>query len=124
MSHSDKFPFYSELVKKFEKYLGNSNDDIKEALIDLTGDTYFEMRRMESRLMASIEKLILSGKYRGYVEGQAISDEDLDKLASGQRIDEDLKNAIKNLVGETWFSILNKQKVGIDKLFIALKEKD
>lgn len=124
MINYKKFPFKEEIENKYNQWIQTPNEEIKESLIDLTGDTYFEMRKLEHSVMLEIEKLILSGKYAGYKDGKQFTEEDLNSLRNGEKVDEELKKTIKKAISSTWATILTKQKVGIDKFFIAIAKED
>jgi len=96
------------------------NEELKMAIYDLTGDTYYEMRKMTSKLLKLIEEMILIGKYDGYVNGKKINKDckTLDKL---KNIPEDMKMDIKNIIKSCWFEMQNKQKIGIEKLANSIK---
>jgi len=114
-----RFPFKDEVCNRFCKWLDIKNTkEIEEALEGLTGDTYFEMRKMISRLLTEVESMILSGKYSGYRNGKELTDEEKQGI---KEMREDHKEFLRLTVEETWRDILNKQKVGIDKLSLSLK---
>ncbi len=112
------FPFEDEIKTRFKKWTGLSNPDIDEALKQLSGDTYFEMRKLISYQLTEIESLISSGKYPGYKEGSPLTKKEREKV---KEIKEDLKEYCRIMVEGTWRSILEKQKLGVDKLGIALR---
>lgn len=120
MSHKDnKFPFKDEVCNRFCRWLGiERNVDIDEAIEELTGDTYFEMRKLISQLLTEVESLIITDKYCGYVDGKELTDEQKESI---KNVKEDLKEFVRDLVEGTWRTMLKKQKMGIDKLSIALK---
>jgi len=114
-----KFPFKEEVSDRFCKWLGLSkNADIDEALEDLTGDTYFEMRKLISQLLTEIETMVTMGKYVGHLNGKELTEEEKSCI---KEVKEDFKEFTRTAVEATWRSILNKQKIGIDKLSLSLK---
>lgn len=122
MSHEDqveKFPFQKEVADRFKKWTGLSSPEIDEALRDLTGDTYFEMRKLTRLLLNAVENLVRSGKYAGFVDGKELTSEQRQNI---ERVDEDLKREIREIVDTAWRSILNKQKIGSDKLALGIKD--
>jgi hypothetical protein len=117
----DKFPFKAEISHRFSKWTGIKRDeDIDEALLDLTGDTYLEMRKLISMSLAHVESLIMNsdGSYTGFNHGKELTAEQKKGIKQGR---DDLKEFLRLTIEATWRAILNKQKVGIDKLSIALK---
>jgi hypothetical protein len=116
---SSKFPFKEEICKRFCRWLDiKAGRDIEEALEDLTGDTYFEMRKLISQLLTEVEKMVEEGLYEGYIDGKSLTAEQKKGI---KELKEDLKEFIRITVEATWRAILNKQKVGIDKLSLSLK---
>jgi hypothetical protein len=126
-SKRNSYGFQDNLEKKFEKWTGYIDDDIREALREVSGDTYLELRKLTSLLMTLVEKNITQGKYSGYHEGEPLTEEARQGIINSgedaRLIQEDLKEDIKERINSVWVSILNKQKVGFDKLFIALSQK-
>lgn len=114
-----RFPFFADLVRRWKKWTNLENDDIVEALRDLTGDTYLEMRKLTSIVLSQIEAEIACGRYKGFVRGRELSEKE--RAESRAVIDEDLKRALREHIELAWKSILDKQKVGAEKLAIALK---
>ena len=114
-----KFPFRDDILKRFCKWIDiKQNKEIDEALVDLTGDTYFEMRKLISQLLTNIEELIVTEKYCGYVDGKKLTEEQKQSI---KEVREDLKEFTRMSVEATWRSMLNKQKIGIDKLSLSLR---
>jgi len=114
-----KFPFRDDVLFRFCKWLGiKKSKEIDEALVDITGDTYFEMRKLISQLLTNIEEMVAMGKYCGYVEGKELTEEQKQGI---KELREDLKDFTRTSVEATWRSILNKQKIGIDKLSLSLR---
>lgn len=114
-----KFPFKEEICNRFCKWLElEDTKDIEEALEDLTGDTYFEMRKLISQLLTEVENMVDSGKYSGYLNGKELTEEEQRGI---KEMKEDHKEFLRIAVESTWRAILNKQKVGIDKLSLSLK---
>lgn len=122
-----RYPFQEGLEKKFEKWNGFIDDDIREAIKEISGDTYLEMRKLTSLLLTLVEQYIAEGKYPGYKDGIVLTDEEKQGImntgnGNKTRVPEDLKKEVKDRIDAVWVSILNKQKVGFDKLFIALSQ--
>ena len=116
----DKFPFAKEVQNRFHRWTGLKDPEVDEALKDLTGDTYFEMRLLIRRTMDLVEEYTRSGRYSGYLKGVKLTDSQRSNI---NRLDEDLKSELKGLMEDAWRSVLNKQKIGVDKLGLALKTK-
>ena len=95
-----KTPEFQEVLeKKFRTWTGLEDPEISEALKDLCGDSYFEIRRMTAQLCRAIEA---SG-----IEPQKIKD---------------LVQETKILIDDAWRSTIDKQKVGVDKLGIVIRK--
>ena len=122
MSHEEvekeKFPFVKEVTQRFQHWTGVSSPDIEDAISDLTGDTYYEMRKLTSILLSHVEDLIRRGKYKGYLDGSELNSEQREEV---EKVREDLKEEVRSQINLAWKAVLNKQKVGVDKLAIALK---
>ena len=115
----DKFPFGAEIAHRFRKWTGIKDDpDLDEALLDLTGDTYFEMRKLISIQMSHVEELINNGLYSGFINGEKLTETQKQSIKISK---EDLKEFLRLTIEATWRAVLNKQKIGVDKLSIALK---
>ena len=100
ISHEKKVPEFQEVLeKKFRTWTGLEDPEISEALKDLCGDSYFEVRRMTAQLCRAIEA---SG-----IEPQKIID---------------LVQETKILIDDAWRSTIDKQKVGVDKLGIVIRK--
>jgi len=120
MSHQDnKFPFKEEVCNRFCKWLNiKRNKEIDEAIEELTGDTYFEIRKLICQLLTEVERLVTFDKYDGYLDGKELTEEQKESI---KEVKEDLKEFIRESVEYTWRTMLKKQKMGIDKLSISLK---
>jgi hypothetical protein len=118
--NKSKFPFKDKISERFCRWLNIEKDTkIEEALNDLTGDTYLEMRRLISELLTEIEAMISAGVYEGYIDGKPLTAEQKKGI---KEVKEDLKEFVRITVEEAWRAILNKQKVGVDKLSLSLKD--
>ena len=117
-ARDNKFPFEEEVIQRFMKWTGISDPDISESLKDLTGDTYFEMRKLISQLLTEIETSVTTGQYCGYLNGKELTE---DEKSCIKEVKEDMKEFVRISIEATWRSILNKQKIGIDKLSLSLK---
>ena len=116
--HNGKFPFEKDIKDRFTRWLGVDDAEVLESLEDLCGDTYFEMRKLIAVMLSEVEEMIRSEKYSGYKNGEELSEEDRGRI---KEIKEDFKEFARTSIETTWRSILNKQKVGIDKLGLALR---
>ena len=114
----NKFPFHEHIVQRFSKWTGLTDEDIAEALKDLTGDTYFEMRKLISILLTYMETLIEEGKYVGFIHGNELTETQKESIKD---VKEDAKEHIRTAIESSWRAILNKQKLGVDKLSLSLK---
>ena len=112
------FPFEDEIKSRFKKWTGVEDETVEEALRELTGDTYFEMRKLISQSLSVVENFVASGKYCGYLDGKELTE---DEKKSIKEVPEELKTQIRVLIEASWRSILNKQKIGIDKLSLSLR---
>jgi hypothetical protein len=93
-----KLPKFQEILEtKFKTWTGINDPDLSEALKDLCGDSFFEMRKMTAQICRAIEGEVL--------------DKEKAKV---------LTNALKLIIDDTWRSIIDKQKVGVDKLGILV----
>lgn len=91
--------FQTILENKFQTWTKIEDPDLSEALKDLCGDSFFEMRKMTAQLCRAIES---SG---------------LDKNKEKEII-----NNTKSIIDDTWRCIIDKQKVGVDKLGIIVRK--
>jgi len=82
------------MEEKWVKWTGIEEPEVFEALNDLSGDLFLEMRKLTAKACEEIEK-------REYPD--------------------DFKNMIKDLIDETWRNIIDRQKIGLDKLCIVVK---
>jgi len=99
-TNDDNQPKYQKLLlEKLRTWTGLNDPELSEALQDLCGDSFFEMRKMTAQICRAIESTKLS--------------EDDTK---------NLVNDVKDLIDSTWRSIIDKQKVGVDKLGIIIKK--
>jgi len=115
-----KFPFSKFILERFKKWTGVADENVEEALIDLTGDTYYEMRRLVSKVLERIEKMITDGAYPGYLDGKPLTEEQ--KKCIREIGNEELKVFLRVTITDAWNDILDKQKYGIDKLGLALEK--
>jgi hypothetical protein len=87
------------LEDKFKTWTKIDDPEVSDAIKDLCGGLYFEMRKMTAQICRSIEGKKLEEK----VEKEIISD-------------------LKLVIDDTWKCIIDKQKVGIDKLGIIVRK--
>ena len=115
-----KFPFLDEICSRCSSSFQIENDkELENALKYLMGDTYFEMRKLTSQLLNEIESMISAGKYAGYLHGEKLTAKEKQDI---REVREDLKEYVRMSVEGTWREILNKQKIGMDKLSSVLLE--
>ncbi len=102
-TEEDKHPaqprFQQILSDKFKTWTKIEDSELDEALKDLCGDSFFEMRKMTAQICRA-------------VEGQ-LSDE---------KLSEKLIIELKAVIDDTWRCIIDKQKIGIDKLGIIVRK--
>lgn len=115
---NEQFPFKKQITGKFEKWTGLRSPEIEEALMDLTGDTYFEMRKLISICLEEVERMIAVGKYDGYRKGQKLTEKQKESMKD---VKEDFKTFLRKEIQDTWRVMLKKQRLGIDKMGLALK---
>jgi hypothetical protein len=90
----EKPDFIKKLEKKWLRWTSIEDDTVGEALSDLSGNLYHELRKLEAILLTEIER-------RG--------------------IDPTFKDFIKETRTETWKGILSKQNLGMDKVCIIVR---
>jgi hypothetical protein len=112
------FPFGDEIKQRFKKWTGIDDEIVEESLKELTGDTYFEMRKLISQSLSIVENFVLTDKYCGYIDGKELTE---DQRKNIKEVPEELKTQLRILIEASWRSILNKQKIGIDKLSLSLR---
>ena len=118
---NDYEPFKYIVEEKFFAITGfGKTEELKTAIYDLTGDTYYEMRKMTSKLLKLVEEMILIGRYDGYVNGKKINKESK-TLKILKDTPEDMKMEMKNIIKSCWFEMQNKQKIGIERLANNIK---
>ena len=87
------------LEEKFKTWTKINDPEVSDALKDLCGGLFFEMRKMTAQLCRIVE-----GKNLGEEkEKETIAD-------------------LKVIIDDTWKCIIDKQKVGIDKLGIIVRK--
>jgi hypothetical protein len=124
MPLDNRFSFHKDIEEKIDNWKSTVEVEcLKEPIMDLTGDTFYEIRKMEQGVLSIIEEAIISGRYKGFKDGVEFSEEEVNSIKEGKIIEEDLKNAVKKILNKCWQSMLNKQKVGIDKLIITMIKK-
>lgn len=95
----DKPNYMQLLEKKFKTWTNLDDEEIPEALQDLCGDSFFEMRKLTAQVCKAVES---SG---------------LDDATAKKTVVE-----IKTIIDSSWRSIIDKQKVGMDKLGIIIRK--
>ncbi len=84
-----------ELEAKWQRWTGIDDPEAFEALKDLSGDLWGELRKMEAQLCNEIENRGLS---------------------------DDFKEFVKAKIRDTWRDIIGHQKIGLDKLCIVVRK--
>lgn len=91
--------FQKILVEKFKTWTNIDDEEIEDALKDLCGDSFFEIRKMTAQICRCIE-------------GQGIDTKKAEVITT----------ALKLIIDDTWRCIIDKQKIGIDKLGIIVRK--
>jgi len=90
-----KTPSYlTEFISKWVRWTGISGSETEEAIRDLSGDLWTVIRKCESRTY-------------GHIDGCTDMDD---------AVKESLKVTIKTFMREMWRDIIEKEKIGFDKL--------
>ena len=83
-----------ELEAKWKRWTGIEDPEVAEALKDLSGDLWGELRKLEAQLCKEIEN---------------------------RELPEDFKEFTKARIRDTWRDIIGHQKIGLDKLCIVVR---
>ena len=83
-----------ELEAKWKKWTNIDDPEAFEALKDLSGDLWGELRKLEAQLCKEIEN---------------------------RELPEDFKEFTKARIRDTWRDIIGHQKIGLDKLCIVVR---
>ena len=83
-----------DLEKKWKRWTGIDDEEAFEALKDLSGDLWGELRKLEAQLCKEIEN---------------------------RELPEDFKEFTKAKIRDTWRDIIGHQKIGLDKLCIVVR---
>ena len=83
-----------ELENKWVRWTNIEDKEAFEALKDLSGDLWGELRKLEAQLCKEIEN---------------------------RQLPEDFKEFTKARIRDTWRDIIGHQKIGLDKLCIVVK---
>jgi hypothetical protein len=84
-----------ELENKWERWTKIDDKDAYEALKDLSGDLWSELRKLEAQMCKEIED---------------------------REMPEDFKEFTKAKIRDTWRDIISHQKIGLDKLCIVIRK--
>jgi hypothetical protein len=87
------------LEDKFKTWTKINDPEIGDAIKDLCGGLFFEMRKMTAQVCRTIE-------------GKGLEEKKQKELISDLKI----------IIDDTWKCIIDKQKVGIDKLGIVVRK--
>jgi len=94
--HIAKKPSYLlELEEKWVRWTGIQDVEVQEAIKDLTGDLWGELRKLEAIICRECED---------------------------RKLPEDFKELFKAKLRDTWRDILGHQKLGMDKLGIVVRK--
>lgn len=92
----NKKPSYLlELEAKWKRWTNIDDKEASEALKDLSGDLWGELRKLEAQLCKEIEN---------------------------RELPEDFKEFTKARIRDTWRDIIGHQKIGLDKLAIVVRK--
>lgn len=92
----NKKPSYLlELESKWKRWTNIDDKEASEALKDLSGDLWGELRKLEAQLCKEIEN---------------------------RELPEDFKEFVKARIRDTWRDIIGHQKIGLDKLAIVVRK--
>lgn len=83
-----------ELEAKWKRWTGIIDPEVDEAIKDLSGDLWTELRKLEAQLCKEIEN---------------------------RQLPEDFKEFTKARIRDVWRDIISHQKIGMDKLCIVIK---
>jgi hypothetical protein len=84
-----------ELENKWKRWTGIDDKEVSEALKDLSGDLWSELRKLEALTCKEIEN---------------------------RKLPDDFKEFLKARIREAWRDIIDHQKVGLDKLCIVVRK--
>ncbi len=84
-----------ELENKWKRWTGIDDKEAFEALKDLSGDLWSELRKLEAQLCKEIEN---------------------------RQLPDDFKEFTKARIRDTWRDIIGHQKIGLDKLCIVVRK--
>jgi hypothetical protein len=84
-----------ELEAKWKRWTGIDDKEVSEALKDISGDLWGELRKLEAQLCKEIEN---------------------------RELPEDFKEFTKARIRDTWRDIIGHQKIGLDKLCIVVRK--
>ena len=84
-----------ELENKWKRWTKIEDKEAFEALKDLSGDLWSELRKLEAQLCKEIEN---------------------------RQLPEDFKEFTKARIRDTWRDIIGHQKIGLDKLCIVVRK--
>lgn len=87
------------LEEKFKTWTKINDPEVSDALKDLCGGLFYEMRKMTAQICRTIESKKLEDK-----------------------LEKDTIVELKGVIDDTWKCIIDKQKVGIDKLGIIVRK--
>jgi len=91
---STKPPYLIALEKKWITWTGIDDEDVFEAINDVSGNLFKILRKLTAQLCNECES---------------------------RELPEDFKELLKSKIDEAWHEIIERQKVGIDKIAIVVK---
>lgn len=84
-----------EMVETFHRWTRIKDQEVEEAIRDLSGNLFLELRKLQAVIFREIEN---------------------------RQFADDFKEFVKARINETWRDIINHQKIGINKLGIIIRE--
>ena len=108
-----------KMNERFVKWTGIEDEDSLDALDYLSGDLFFEMRKLTSILCDANEKTEkeLVKKIRTDIQDKEKAEELVSEVRAEMSAN---KIIIKDRIDASWRDIVDKQKTGIDKLSIVI----
>ena len=111
-----------ELEKRWVKWTDIQDPDVLEGLDYLSGDLFFEMRKLTSQVCLANEeaekRLVRRLDSLLNLQGDRAKLREVGEIVLKTMAEE--KASMKSLIDKSWRDIVDKQKVGIDKVCIVV----
>lgn len=116
----DRPTYINEMFKKFVRWTDINDEEVIESLDYLSGDLYYELRKLTFQVCSqserSLEKMVKKLNVL-FKEDREL----LKKVFEVINLEmEGEKQAMKRLIDNSWRDIVDKQKVGLDKICIVI----